>query len=712
MRKNRETEKRKNVNPCVFYVFFIFHALIESFIIGIFKKNAYFCDDYLTLKQTYMKKIKFFLLLLCIAISTASGAAPKNESIEKVYVIFKTHLDVGFTDLSSVVADRYVEEFIPKAIEVGERLEADGLGERYVWTTGSWLVWKYLREASAPAVERLEKALKRGDIVWNAVPYTYESETMNRDMFEASLQIAKKLDKKYGRNTIAAKMTDVPGHTRGIIAPMAKAGIRFLHIGVNSACPVPGVPPFCRWRDSEGNEILLVYQNDYGTEDVLPDGKTVLSVNFTGDNHGPHRYEDVKRIYAGLRERYPNAKIVPASFNEVAEDLLAMKDRLPVVTQEIGDTWIYGFGGAPVRMAKYRALSRLYSQWLAKGKLKGYEDQALDFVAELGLIAEHTQGVDVKTHVCRWEAYDMDVFRAYRSAGLFRMAEDSWRELDNYIGSAIAYLPEHLQKEAIAEVAKCDDIELQDTKKKVKPADWSQPLMKGMTVGALSYQMLDINDYNTFQDNYMRKPKPGWGIADLGKPGLENSKAVSVALKAQTVGRTVSKDKEGVHTVSELQFPDVDSVPAGVYPERMQVNVWVANDQQRAEISCTLSHKPAVRLPEAYWLSFTAEDITGLVAEKVGERIDLLDVVEKGNRQQHGIDRYVDLITPNGTFRIWSPDAFLVNVGEPRGLNYSTGYPDKKGGVHFCLFNNLWGTNFSMWWEGSVTYHFTVEKID
>lgn len=42
MRKNRETEKRKNVNPCVFYVFFIFHALIESFVIGIFKKMRIF----------------------------------------------------------------------------------------------------------------------------------------------------------------------------------------------------------------------------------------------------------------------------------------------------------------------------------------------------------------------------------------------------------------------------------------------------------------------------------------------------------------------------------------------------------------------------------------------------------------------------------------------------------------------------------------------
>ena len=116
-------------------------------------------------------------------------------------------------------------------------------------------------------------------------------------------------------------------------------------------------------------------------------------------------------------------------------------------------------------------------------------------------------------------------------------------------------------------------------------------------------------------------------------------------------------------------------------------------------------------MPEAYWLSFNADDILSIVAEKVGERVDLFDVVEKGNRQQHGIDRYVDLVTSSGTIRIWSEAAFLVNVGEAKGINYSLEYPDKKGGIHFNLSNNLWNTNFSMWNEGSLTYRFTIERI-
>lgn len=84
------------------------------------------------------------------------------------------------------------------------------------------------------------------------------------------------------KQTIAAKMTDVPGHTRSIIDPMYDAGIRLLHVGINSACPLPSVPTFCRWRSPSGNDLLLVYQKDYGEDEVLPDGKTVVSINFTG----------------------------------------------------------------------------------------------------------------------------------------------------------------------------------------------------------------------------------------------------------------------------------------------------------------------------------------------------------------------------------------------------------------------------------------------
>ena len=662
-----------------------------------------------------MKRM-LILLLLVVGGLCQLVAQEVNISVDKVYVVFKTHLDVGFTDLSSVVTQRYITEFIPKALDVSEKLRAENASEKYVWTTGAWLIWKYLHTASPEEVKRLEAAIGRGDIVWNSVPYTVESESMNLDLFETSLLLSHKLDEKYGKKTIAAKMTDVPGHTRSIVSPMSRAGIRFLHIGVNPACPIPNVPEFCRWRDTDGSELILVYQQDYGSENILPGGKAVISINFTGDNHGPHSYEKVKEIYADLHKRYPNARLVACSFNEIAEELIAMQDQLPVVTSEIGDTWIYGYGSAPIRMAKFRALSELYSQWLREKKIDKNSDAALDFVLELGLIAEHTQGVDVKTHLHNWDKYDMDLFLPARATAPFRKAEASWKELDDYIYNAIQYLPQHLQAEALAEMKKIDQpvVPLFTEKaQSVSSTPWQAAVLKkgALKLEGLSYQMYDAADYKQYLDNYLRAHY-GWALADIGKPGLDKSKAVSVSLSAQTIKQEVRKEKKGIRTVSELVFQNEGKVDQRVLPEKMYIDVLDYKNGKKAEVTLTIKGKPAVRLPEAYWLSFTTDDILSIVAEKVGGRVDLLDVVEKGNRQQHGIDRYVDLITPNGTIRIWSETAFLVNVGEARGINYSLEYPDKKGGIHFNLSNNLWNTNFRMWNEGSLTYRFTIERID
>lgn len=657
------------------------------------------------------------IIIVCSMVLAVIGAAygqAANASVEKVYVVFKTHLDVGFTDLSSVVTQRYVSEFIPKALDLSENLQAENAPEKYVWTTGAWIIWKYMQTAPAHDVARLDAAIRRGDIVWNAVPYTFESEVMNRDLLETSLLLSQRLDQQYGKHTVAAKMTDVPGHTRSIVSVMSKAGIRMLHIGVNGASPVPEVPPFCRWRDTDGSELILVYQQNYGTEDLLPGGKVAISINFTGDNHGPHTYDQVKKMYADIRGRYPNAKIIPASFNEIAEELVAIKDQLPVVTAEIGDTWIYGCASAPVRMAKYRALEELYSRWLREGKLDKHSDEALNFVLELGLIAEHTQGMDVKTHLQNWDKYDMDAFLPARSSAAFAKVEASWKELDDYLESAIAYLPEGLQKEAHAALQEIDHPKspaFSSEAETVLPHTWQVDLFGGLLqLKGLSYEMLDSKDYDRFLDKYLRA-RYDWALADLGKPGLDKSKAVSVHLSAQEVRKEIRKDRKGVRTISELVFPQQASVDKRVYPESMYVDVFEYKQEKKVDVTLTVLNKPAVRLPEAYWFSIGANDILSVVAEKIGERVDLLDVVEKGNRQQHGIDHYVDLITSAGTFRVWSKTAFLVNVGEAKGLNYSLDYPDRQGGIHFNLSNNYWGTNYSMWNEGSLSFHFTIEQL-
>ena len=95
----------------------------------------------------------------------------------------------------------------------------------------------------------MEDAILAGDITWHGLPFTTHSELMDADLFRFGLSLSKELDNRFGKHTIAAKLTDVPGHTRGIIPLLADAGIKFLHIGVNPGSTVPGVPPLFRWQD-------------------------------------------------------------------------------------------------------------------------------------------------------------------------------------------------------------------------------------------------------------------------------------------------------------------------------------------------------------------------------------------------------------------------------------------------------------------------------
>lgn len=659
---------------------------------------------------------KFFPVLL-VFLSVCGFSSDKN--IEKVFIVFKTHLDVGFTDLPSKVTQTYKTRFIPQAIRLSEKLRKEGGNERYVWTTGSWLIWEYLRTAAPEEKQKLETAILNGDIVWNALPYTVESETMTAEHYRALLVLSRQLDRKYGKKTIAAKQTDVPGHTRSIVPLLADAGIQFLHIGVNPASPVPDVPSVCLWKDETGQkEIILMYQNEYGKEEILPDGKTVLSVQFTSDNRGPHSYTQVKQIFSTLRLKYPNAEIKATSLNEVAAELIKMKDSLPTVTSEIGDTWIHGYASAPNRMARFRALSRLASSWYKTGKLNEESEEGLAFALSLGLIAEHTWGIDVKVHLGNWHLYDPVPFSRARAQGRFRLAEESWKELDAYIDRAVACLPEELQKEAETLLAKYNTAAPAGLPETAPVASETDPVLDGFPLfsGQLNlkgthYRCYDGKEVDDFLNRYNRF-KIWWVKADFGKPGLRFlSKAESLSLPARIIGQTRNETENAVETNFDLTYA-ADSDSAVLLPRKVSLNIKEQKDGKRADITLSLYGKPAVRYPEGYWLTFDTADAARITAEKTGEPVNLSDVVKRGARHEHGIDRYVEIQNQNGTFRIYSEEAFLINLGKDPGYNYTTEEPDIRNGLHFNLLNNLWGTNFSMWIEGNLTYHWTVVKCD
>ncbi|MCC3373541.1 DUF5054 domain-containing protein [Cohnella sp. REN36] len=418
------------------------------------------------------------------------------RKVERVHVVFKTHLDIGFTDLAERVVDRYMRLFIPQALTLAEQLEAEGGADRFLWTTGSWLIHEYFNRADTDHA-RMEKAIHKGHIAWHGLPFTTHTELIDPSLFAYGLSIASRLDRQFGRKTIAAKMTDVPGHTRGIVPLMAEQGIRYLHIGVNPASKVPDVPELFVWQGADGSRLLVNYAKEYGAALELDDFHEVLVFAHTGDNLGPPSCERIRADFARLRERYPGAVIQASTMDAFARRLLEHEDRLPVVREEIGDTWIHGTGSDPRKVAIYRALSRLRRKWLAEGRLDP-ESKAHDALSDnLLLTAEHTWGLDEKTHLSDYMNYARRDFERARAAdfvgsdavpakyrhfgafamlndhhaedhavacvdesaneepkrGSFRSMEQSWEEQRSYADRAVAALPPSLGEEARAALA-------------------------------------------------------------------------------------------------------------------------------------------------------------------------------------------------------------------------------------------------------------------
>ena len=62
-----------------------------------------------------MRRIEMLLVLALLA-GTANADVPAN--LKEVIVVFKTHYDLGYTDLASKVIENYKTTMIDKALDV------------------------------------------------------------------------------------------------------------------------------------------------------------------------------------------------------------------------------------------------------------------------------------------------------------------------------------------------------------------------------------------------------------------------------------------------------------------------------------------------------------------------------------------------------------------------------------------------------------------
>lgn len=379
-----------------------------------------------------------------LAVNNQTKQAVSNNNIKKVHLIFKTHLDIGFTASSRKIARNIWEWKIPSEIRAAREVEKDGFKPSFNY--GSWAVYNALEYSKGTRLSELEKAIHDNIITWNGMPFSLETEYYEPALFESLLGISHRLDKLFNKETIAAKISDVPCQTIGIVPLLHKAGIKFLHVGVNWAAKNPDVPDTFVWRHPDGSNIVVMYcKGGYGKIQGIEGHDEILGLVMKGDNMDPMDTAEIQECYAQVKAQYPEAVIQGSDFNAFAQSIVPLIKNLPEVTHELGDTWIYGAGSDPTKTSRFREASRVYKHWVESGVNKNEELEA--FSVLLGMTGEHTWGMDHYTYLDDLKHYSAEDFKFYRKKSNFRIVEESWNEKRELVEMAIEKLSSKMAKE-------------------------------------------------------------------------------------------------------------------------------------------------------------------------------------------------------------------------------------------------------------------------
>ena len=615
---------------------------------------------------------------------------------KRLLVLYKSHLDIGFTDMAQNVVQLYLTQFIPNAVDTALQLNQNGK-RRFVWLTGSWILNEYLNSVSGEALRRVEYAIEKEYITWHALPFTAHTELYTPELLEYAIEISRNLDKKYGKCTIAVKDTDVPGMTQAMIKPLVRAGVRFLHVGVNPASPLPNVPTAFRWQNQDGEELMVMYNEDYGEYAQISEECSVTFF-FAGDNRAPMRAEEIEAKLDALQQENPDVELIPATLNDLAMEMEKVKDTLPVVRGEIGDSWVHGVMSDPRKVSTYLSLMDYAKQVDESTRRKMYR--------HLLLIPEHTWGLAEKVNLCNTTHYAKEDFEEIRQTPPFQRIEASWQEQRGYTEKAAEAANDERTLDCLSEYRRewlCpmerhkllpENIRINTHGEIVYLklgnrilADEQHPLCSFL------YEQFSEDEYNRFFLQYNRMARKGlpakpWMVDDFTKTGM--------AMGIDTY-RSYRPDVTDISFDGEYIFVDcVMPREAGERfgcPREIQYKLCLTHD--RLAIDFAWFHKDKNRMAEAMWLVFSPVVMQKMEwrIEKLGQMIDPFRYVGGG-----GVQHFTSGIVQNEDVTLRFPDGGLISFGRPNLLNFDDTLITGEC-LSVNLYNNLWGTNFPAWYD-------------
>lgn len=369
--------------------------------------------------------------------------------LKEVIIVYKTHFDIGYSDLARNVVHKYRTEMLDHTLDNIEKNSKRPKEEQFVWTIPGWPMQQILWKGQEPSRKRsIEDAFRKGNLTIHAFPYTTHTETLELEELVRGLGYSTRLAKQYGQELPrSAKMTDVPSHTWLLPTLLKHAGVDFFHFGCNLTNQMPLVPTLFWWEGPDGSRLLTMASQGYGTTPLPPadwEYPAWIYVNQTGDNEGPPAPETVQKDLDYYRKNLPGVKVRIGKLSDFSDLILQSEVDIPVVKGDMPDSWVHGPMCSPNAVALSRTTRPLISSAEAlqtQEKIWGVflpdeTETYRDAYEQSLMFGEHTWGYAAQHY--RKFPYGQDWTETYKE-GIpphFVELEKAWDEHDQYIKNA------------------------------------------------------------------------------------------------------------------------------------------------------------------------------------------------------------------------------------------------------------------------------------
>lgn len=755
-----------------------------------------------------MKKHTFtFALLFTISLSLWGQTIGSQSKVTDVWVVFKTHFDLGFTDLPENVFARYRGEMMDKALEVIQKNISQPPEKRFAWTVAGWpLQTQILGPLQNPERKaRIENAIKDGSLVVQGLPFTMHTESLDYEDLVRGLGYSSQICRAYGIPLpISAKMTDVPSHSWVLPTLLNHAGIKFLQLGCNPASQYPRFPELFWWEGSDGSKILCQYTALYGSE-IKPNTnwpcRNYLAMVMTGDNHGPPSEQDIDKLLAYAEKEMPGVRIHFGTLDDFAKAIFAEKPNLPTVKGDTPDTWIHGLMSNPQESIIARnirpmecTLDILNTQLNGWGIPTSFLPEKLAKVYEQSLLyGEHTWGMNAEygprysygndwekwiteaksepipahgdysklsnsnaynTHIgskTKWlKSYDahrqyirnaQEIVNSELSLRLNLLAKSvnvsgkrwviynplPWKRSGTIklpgTGQQILFVKdiqangyvtisekdlktENISSEentvlntpnftAVFDCRKGGITSLIDKKTNRELVDKSSAYV----LGQFLHERFSTVEVDKWFQKYSRI-KDGWGLNDLGKPGMPDAAQVPYLAYTPIIWKIAITHSSGAD-IAKLST----TVTHG-FARKFTLIFTFPRNESFVDIEWSVEEKTAEKQAEGGWLCFpfAINKPTFTIGRLGGPINPATDIISGTNKYLMAVNTGVTLTQEdNFGLALSSMDSPLLSFGEPGLWKFDLDYIPTTPAVFVNLYNNMWNTNFPLWQEGALT---------